>query len=737
VKSEQIDLQFLLDKSTTPAAGQVEQHAGDIRLVEDEDLSNVAAPPVSSAISIELVDEDALGGRPQASGPEAHPATETAAEALQQSETHADEPFLVLEPHPQTAEERNPTLAALPEPPAREQDQARRRDAPSTSVEAFLKARSRDPKLKEKLARQAAERRKQRSKEQSRQKFSRPSLSLVSLFENLKFLGLDIGSTSSKYIQLKRTAGGYRLTACGSFRVPEIPFDANEAEKVKVLAEGLTQGLEPKWYKNALVTTAVSGLEVVFKNVRVPKLKKKELDKAVPWACRKDFPFPIESMRFEYFLLNRDKTADDSKVDAFVVAAQKKLLASHVEVLQKAHITPNKISTIPTALWRLFQERKKDNANSCLMVVDIGAGASHIVFINKNQLQFARQISTGSNDFTDVLTGDVFLNGQDLNFAKAQADAIKQKYGIPQDDGSDATTEDGIPLKEIAVMMGPVVERLVSELQRTVEFYKEKFDVDAITQIYLTGGGALMPNLAAVLTQELAADVRVLNPFEFVHFKRTEIPAKLHRCGPQFAVAVGLALDRNKDLNLIPEELKGSQTLVYVKRIFKYFFLISILLMVMLSQNLMRQFEKTQEEFKRLNSEYLASQPKRKRFLSLQKQLANLTTRKKRIIGVVHVDLSAANHLKAISHLVPPQIALTNVQLTEVTRSSDIDPKDKRQQKLLNLIGVAFEQNSMEGVNLAKFMLALDRSGYFYSIRLKSQKIRKDGSMAFTIECEL
>ena len=55
----------------------------------------------------------------------------------------------------------------------------------------------------------------------------------------------------------------------------------------------------------------------------------------------------------------------------------------------------------------------------------------------------------------------------------------------------------------------------------------------------------------------------------------------------------------------------------------------------------------------------------------------------------------------------------------------------------LLITGVAFENNSMEGVNLAKFLLDLEKSNYFYTIDLKSQRIREDGGLEFTIECEV
>ena len=606
-----------------------------------------------------------------------------------------------------------------------------------SSVEAFLKSETKHPTIRKKVTEHNQQKKRIRGQKKSKRSWVKSSQSLTLAFENQRLLGLDVGVSSVKYVHLKKIASGYKLLGLDKRSVEKPPLDASEEEKSVILAKNIRNCVNPKYLKNARVTSAVSGLEVVFKNLQIPKLKKKEMDKAVPWACRKDFPFPIETTQFEYQIIENKEVKSANKVDVFVVAAQKKLVAGFLNVLKVAGISPTKVSAVPAALCTLYKERKDKTLNGCQIMLDVGSESSHIVFINQNQLQFAREISTAGNDFTEALSGDIFFSGGDRQLSFEQAEILKMAYGIPQSDDDSAPTPEGIPVQEIAEMTMPVVERLTSEIHRTIEFYKEKFVIDSINGIFLTGGGALLLNLPAVLAKELGIKVQVLNPFDFISFKKFENQAKLQKIGPQYAVAIGLAIDRNKELNLLPATHKSSNALSYAKRIFKYVFLISILVMLLLYQDVSREFGKLQEEFQRTNAQFVAMQPKRKKFLTLQKEMRNLTSRQKAFYGKVHVDLSAANHLKAISHLVPPQIALTNLKIAFVRKP--VDGKDQKEtvQQILTMAGVAFENNSMEGINLAKFMLDLEKSGYFYSIRLRSQKVRKDGSMTFTIECEL
>ncbi|MFQ6112800.1 MAG: type IV pilus assembly protein PilM, partial [bacterium] len=571
--------------------------------------------------------------------------------------------------------------------------------------------------------------------EQGKQNFLKASFALSSIFENSLLLGLDIGSRSLKYVILKKTARGLKLVHCGIRPVPQPSADASEEEKKALISQVLQQTLKSKSLKNTLVTSAVSGLEVIFHNVQVPKMAQKDLSQAVPWACRKDLPFPIESTVIEFKIVDGKHKKSGEKLDVFVIAAQQGLVSRHLDILSKANITPAKLSTIPVALWNVFRMLVREQVDKCYAVIDIGATSSHIVIINHEQLQFAREITIAGDDFSEALTGSIFLEGKEISLNREKADQINREYGFP-DELDHGCTEEGIPLKEISVMMGPVLERLVSEIQRTIEFYKEKFQIKYIEKILLTGGGSLIKNLCSNLTRELNSKVEIVDPFQAISMKKIFNQEELHKWGARFAVSVGLALDRSKDLNLLPQQLKGAHTFQHIKRIFRYLIVIIVLLMTLLSQNVSQQVTKIEHEFKRILKEYKMAEPKRKQFVNLQKRLTTLKAMQETYKNRLEVNLKASNHLRAISHMIPRNIALTSLQIEHRNeKSKEGDAVLTRE--VVILTGVAFEHNSMEGITLAKFLLELEKSDYFSEIALRNQKIREDGGLEFNIECKI
>ncbi len=571
-----------------------------------------------------------------------------------------------------------------------------------------------------------------------RRRGRRFKFSFASLFENSRDLGLDIGSGSIKYVHLAGSTRGVRLLGCGNIGLPSQDTAREPDESSTSVGRTLREKFSDKGYRNALITTAISGMEVVFKNIQIPKVARKELDKAVPWACRKDLPFPVESTTFQFIDLTDRKQGNHDKLDMFVVAAQQEVVDNHLVLLSAARLQPAKVSTVPYALWNLFRHAfKKKQHHGCHAIVDIGARSSHIVFINNGNLQFAREISTAGADVTEALMSPIFVEGREIRLTRKRAEELKRKYGIP-DSSQRQSTEEALPLQDLGVLMVPVLERLVNDIQRTLEFFKEKFKVESVQNLHLTGGGALMPNLLDFMQRELQLNVRLLNPFENVAADKVKNRDELGRIGPRFSVAMGLALDHTRDLNLLPGTLRSSHILQYARRVFKYIFILLASAMVLLSQDARREFQRVSDEFEQLNTEYKKSEPMRQRFVASEKTYRNLQALAQQYSEALKINRGPAQHLKVISHFMPAKMALTSLRIQRRTDNASDDPDNKAmiERELLVLDGVAFEDNSLEGINLANFLLKLEAANYFKSVSLPRQTVVEDGNLQFTIECE-
>ena len=105
------------------------------------------------------------------------------------------------------------------------------------------------------------------------------SIPLSALIENSSFVGLDIGTHSVKYAQVKKAFGGLQGINFGSFPVPDTLTDMDDRQKNRLLSETLQKNLQNRRFKNALFTSAVYGLKVLFKNIKVQKTAQNEFAK--------------------------------------------------------------------------------------------------------------------------------------------------------------------------------------------------------------------------------------------------------------------------------------------------------------------------------------------------------------------------------------------------------------------------------------------------------------------------
>lgn len=562
---------------------------------------------------------------------------------------------------------------------------------------------------------------------------ARRRVSWGSLFGGTKLIGLDIGTTSVKYAVLQKTMRGLRLLGCGSRPLPREVSDDQEALQT-AMAESLSEHFKLHRYSEALVTTSVSGLKLVYHNVQVPESAKKELSKAIPWACRKDLPFPPESTQFEFKVLQHSE-APEGKLDVFVVAAPKGVIEEHLRLLEAARIEPTKISTIPAALTQLAKAKEKKPEDRCVAVLDIGGESSHIAFINRGELQFAREIATAGNDFTEALCGSIFVDGREITVSRKRAEEIKRKYGFLQKAASKHTRE-GIPLQEIAVMMGPVLERMAKEVRRTIEYYREHFGAACPSRIYLTGGGSYIKLLSVRLARELECEVENLDPLDLVSAKKIANLRDLEEVSQRFAVAIGLAMDQGRELNLLPAALKRRQAVPMLKRIFGMTALALVALIVLLTTNVRQRLSQLENELARLNAEYVTAKPKREKFLALQQQVVGLKRIRDDYRARIDVEFHAAEHMKAISQLIPRNVTLTSFRVFRRQRGQE-GQEGVSLEEIVRLDGVAFQRHALEGVNLARFLLALEGSRYFYSVALTHQRITEAGNLEFSIECTL
>lgn len=349
-------------------------------------------------------------------------------------------------------------------------------------------------------------------------------------------LGVDIGSSSLKVVQLRKERGKAVLETYGELSLG--PYSGREVgQATNLSADQITETLKDL-LREAKVTTVNCGVSIPFARslltlVKLPyRADPSEQKTIVELEARKYIPMPMSEVQLDWFIVPpeaksaqpaEEKPADaqNAKVDVLLVAVHNDELSLLQKIIAGAGLSASFyeieiFSTIRAAV---------DEPIKPVMVLDIGAASTKSYIVERGVVALSHAISAGSQDITRAIS----VSG---NVSIAQAEALKKEGGVAG----------------AAALGGPelVFSRIFSEARRLLIQY-EALHKKSITSIIFTGGGGVTKELGAYAKRIFSIDVRVANPFA-----KTEAPAfmrpVLEEIGPEFAVAAGLALRKLDEL---------------------------------------------------------------------------------------------------------------------------------------------------------------------------------------------
>ncbi|OGG68862.1 hypothetical protein A3H77_01800 [Candidatus Kaiserbacteria bacterium RIFCSPLOWO2_02_FULL_56_11] len=349
-------------------------------------------------------------------------------------------------------------------------------------------------------------------------------------YKSKSVLGVDIGSSSLKVVQLKKQSGKAVLETYGELALgPYAGLEVGQATNLPAdkIAETLRDLL-----REAKVTTKECGVGIplarsLLTSVELPHRENREEQKTViELEARKYIPVPINEVQLDWFIVPEDDPAGapKGKVRVLLVAVHNDELTLLSSVMKGAGLDASFYELeIFSTIRAVVDEPVKP-----VMILDIGAATTKVYIVEHGIVAFSHTITTGGQDATRAIA----VGG---NVTIATAEALKKKKGF----SAAPAVADPRPQLELSY------SRIFAEAERVLKQY-ESLHQKAIATVILTGGGAVTRDLARYAQTVFPVEVRIANPFA-----KTEAPAfirpVLEEIGPEFAVAVGIALRKLED----------------------------------------------------------------------------------------------------------------------------------------------------------------------------------------------
>lgn len=348
--------------------------------------------------------------------------------------------------------------------------------------------------------------------------------------------GLDMGTYSIKMAQITKTTSGLKLTKFAENPTPAMTIKDGAIIDARMLGDTVRTMLANNKMTMDKVVGAVSGQSVVIRPINMPLMKEADLHSAIKFEAERYLPYAVSEARVSGKILRRSIEGDDKNMEVLLVAAPNEMVQNAEEVIKLAGVTPLAIDLEPFALVRAAMMGLSDDiATQAIALINLGAGTSSINIFKEGILRHNRTIATAGNSFTKSI-------GQSLNLSFEESEKIKKEKGVIRVE-KDATPVAPTTMRIFNVIL-PVLSELVTEIQRSFDYYRSRYKGESVDMIILSGGTARFKNIDAYMASEMGVPCEIANPFKKIDI--SDVPGysseDLQAMAPTLMVVIGLAL---------------------------------------------------------------------------------------------------------------------------------------------------------------------------------------------------
>ncbi|MFA6459234.1 MAG: pilus assembly protein PilM [Candidatus Paceibacterota bacterium] len=366
-------------------------------------------------------------------------------------------------------------------------------------------------------------------------------------------LGIDIGSSAIKVVQIKKKRGKAVLETYGELALG--PYANIEVGRATALPpEKITEALRDI-LREAKTSSTICGVALPLSSslisfLTVPNVSEKQLKEVINLEARKYIPVPLTEVVLDYSVIPKEETyttdeaptkTDKSEktdksvkpavvvppqgMDVLVVAIHNEYINNYQSIMTGTGLQPSFYEI------EIFSSIRSvmDQGIGTSMILDFGARITKLYIVERGVLRGSHIINKGSQDITLAMS-------KTLSISVVEAEHMKRLYGL----------KGGPEYKEMNELIVVNLDYIFYEANTTLLNYQKKYGKN-INRVILTGGGALLKGFTDVAKIGFQTEVLYANPFQ-----KVETPAfladELAKAGPEFAVAIGAALRRLEEL---------------------------------------------------------------------------------------------------------------------------------------------------------------------------------------------
>jgi type IV pilus assembly protein PilM len=342
-------------------------------------------------------------------------------------------------------------------------------------------------------------------------------------------LGLDVGSTAIKLIELSQaaenSASPFRVE---SYAVEPLPVNAVVEKKIvdtETVGDAVRRAVTRSGTKARNAAVAVSDSAVITKVVSMSaSLSDAEMEAQIQLEAGQYVPYPLEEVNIDFDVLG-PSDAGGEMVDVLLAASRRENVDDRVSALELAGLTAAIVDIEAYAM-----------ENACALLPGVGDGWGGVATLAVADVGASSMTLNVLHDGSTAYTREQNFGAQQL------VDEVQRRYGLARDQALRRIVEGGLPERYVVEVLAPFKEALAQQIGRALQFFYSASSFNGVDRIILAGGAASIRNLDELVEERLGVPTLVANPFIHMSVSSRVRVEALNRDAPALMIATGLAL---------------------------------------------------------------------------------------------------------------------------------------------------------------------------------------------------
>jgi type IV pilus assembly protein PilM len=335
-------------------------------------------------------------------------------------------------------------------------------------------------------------------------------------------VGLDIGSSAIKAAEIIETKAGNALNNFGMLNIAPGTIEEGTIKDHDAVAAAIRELFSANNLSNKNVAISIGGYSVIVKKISVQTMTEDELQETIHFEAEQYIPFDISDVNLDFQILGENEH-NPNQMDVLLVAAKKEMVNDYIHLVELAGLHTVVMDIDAFALQNIFEFNYATEEES-VALIDIGASKTSLNILKGYSSLFMRDVSLGCGQ----------INQQIVSLADC---SIEEAEEIKHSEQPEI-----ISAGDLANIVSSVVSDWTAEIRRAIDFFYSTYPDDHISKIILSGGGANILEFRQLLSDEISAEVEMINPFDKFSIDSSGLDSSyLEKIAPQAAICMGLA----------------------------------------------------------------------------------------------------------------------------------------------------------------------------------------------------